>query len=87
MPISNSEFESRKRNPTLLLLDFLSLNNRNAYTLDELEAVVKSIHEDLNKEDVESLLNALEYGGKLRSRTIDGKIYYRYSSVAGMKLI
>ena len=87
MPISNSEFEKRKRDPTLLLLDFLSLNDRNAYTLDELEAVVKSTHQDLNTKDVESLLSALEYGGKVKSRTIDGKTYYRYSSVAGMRLI
>jgi hypothetical protein len=87
MPISRSEFEKRKRDPTLLLLEFLSLNDRSAYTLDELEAMVKSSNKDLDKKDVESLLSALEYGGKVKSRTIDNKTYYRYSSVAGMKAI
>ena len=87
MPISNINFEKGNRDPSLLLLDFLSLNYRNAYTLDELEAVMKSTNKDLSKRDVESLLNALEYGGKVKSRTIEGKIYYRYSKVAGLKLI
>jgi hypothetical protein len=87
MPISRNEFEKRKRDPTLLLLEFLSLNDRNAYTLDELEAMVKSSNDDVNKKDIESLLSALEYGGKVRSRKIDDKTYYRYSSVAGMRLI
>jgi hypothetical protein len=87
MPISRNEFEKRKRDPTLLLLEFLSLNHRNAYTLDELEAMVKSSNDDVDKKDVESLLSALEYGGKVKSRTIDDKTYYRYSSVAGMRLI
>lgn len=87
MPISNIDFEKNNRDPSLLLVDFLSLNYRNAFTLDELEAVIKSTNKDLGKRDVESLLNALEYGGKVKSRTVGGKIYYRYSEVAGRRLV
>jgi hypothetical protein len=87
MPISRGEFEQRKRDPTLLLLEFLSLNARSAYTLDELEEMMKSKYEDLDKKDIEALLSALEYGGKVQSRTIDNKTYYRHSSVAGMRSI
>jgi hypothetical protein len=87
MPISESEFGKSSRDPSLLLLEFLSFNYRNAYTLDELVGAMSAKNKDLAKKDVENLLTALEYGGKVRSRTIDGKTYYKYSKVAGLKLI
>ncbi len=87
MPISESEFGKSSRDPSILLLDFLSFNFRNAYTVDELVSVVKAEGKDLAKESVESLLSALEYGGKVKSRTIDGKAYYKYSVVRGLKVI
>jgi len=87
MPINEGEFGKSNRDPSLLLLDFLGFNYRNAYTLDELEEVIKSSNKDLNKKDIEILLSALEYGGKVKSRTIDGKTYYKYSKIAGLKLI
>ena len=87
MPISESEFRKSSRDPSLLLLDFLSFNHRNAYDLDELEAVMKSTNKDLSKKDIENLLTALEYGGKVKSRVIDGKAYYKYAVVAGLKLV
>ncbi len=87
MPINENEFGKSSRDPTILLLEFLSFNFRNAYTLDELVGVLKAEGKDLTKESVESLLNALEYGGKVKSRTIDGKTYYKHSVVRGLKVI
>jgi hypothetical protein len=87
MPIRENEFGKSDRAPSILLMEFLSFNYRNAYTLDELEAVMKSKNKDLNKKDMERLLSALEYGGKLKSRMLDGKVYYKYSKIAGHKLI
>jgi hypothetical protein len=87
MPISESEFGKSSRDPSILLLDFLSFNFRNAYSLDELVAVLKAEGKDLTKEGVESLLSALEYGGKVKSRTVDGKTYYKHSVVRGLKVI
>jgi predicted AAA+ superfamily ATPase len=87
MPINENEFGKSSRDPTSLLLDFLTFNFRNAYSLDELVKVVKAEGKDLTKESVESLLNALEYGGKVKSRTIDGETYYKYSVVRGLKVI
>ena len=87
MPINENEFGKSSRDPSILLLDFLSFNFRNAYSLDELVEVVKAEGKGLTKEGVESLLSALEYGGKVKSRTIDGKTYYKYSVVRGLKVI
>jgi hypothetical protein len=87
MPISNIDFGRSNRDPSILLVDFLSLNYRNAFTLDELEAVVKSGSKDLSKKDIESILSALEYGGKVKSKAVGGKTYYMYSVVAGRRLI
>jgi hypothetical protein len=87
MPINESEFAKSNRDPSILLLEFLSFNYRNAYALDELVKAMSSKGKDLNGKDVENLLTALEYGGKVKSKTIDGKTYYRYSVVRGLKLI
>jgi len=87
MPINESEFGKSSRDPSLLLIEFLSFNYRSAYDLDELEAMMKSKNKDLSKKDIERLLTALGYGGKVKSRTIDGKTYYRYSKIGGLKLI
>ena len=86
MPISDSAFSKSDRDPSILLQEFLSFNFRTAYTLDELEAVMKSAKKDLTKKDVEGLLSALEYGGKVKSKTIDGETYYRYAKVMGNRL-
>ena len=85
MPINESEFNKNSRAPTILLLEFLSANYRNAYSLDEL-AEVMAPH-GMSKPDLERHLDALAYGGKVKIRVIDGKTYYRYSEIAGMKLI
>jgi hypothetical protein len=87
MPINENEFGKSDRAPSLLLMEFLSTNYRSAYTLDEIEAAMKTKSKDLTKKDMERLLTALEYGGKVKSREIDGKTYYRYSKIAGLKLI
>jgi hypothetical protein len=87
MPINENEFGKSSRDPTSLLLDFLGFNFRTAYTLDELVAVMKEQGKDLTEENVEGLLSALEYGGKVKSRTIDGKTYYKHAVVRGLKVI
>lgn len=87
MPINENEFGKSSRDPTSLLLEFLSFNYRNAYSLDELVEVMNAKGNDLAKEGVEHLLSALEYGGKVKSRTVDDKTYYKYSVVRGLKLI
>jgi len=87
MPINENEFGKGNRDSSILLMEFLSVNFRNAYDLGELVEAMSSKGKDLTKEDVEALLSALEYGGKVKSRTIDGKTYYKYSVVRGLKLI
>lgn len=87
MPISRGDFEKGDRESTDLVLDFLSSNYRSAYNLDELAEMLTSAGKSLTKKSVEGLLSALEYGGRVRSRVMDGVTYYRYSKVAGLKLI
>ncbi len=87
MPINESEFNKSSRAPTILLMEFLSSNYRNAYTLDELADVMSKKDKNLSKQSLEKLLDALEYGGKVKSRVIDGKAYYRHSEIGGLKLI
>ncbi|GEM_PF-4383443 len=85
MPINESEFNKSTRPPSILLLEFLSANYRNAYSLDELAEVMSS--QDMSKQDLEKLLDALEYGGHVKLRVIDGKTYYKHSEIGGLKLI
>jgi len=87
MPINESEFNKSSRAPSILLLEFLSANYRNAYSLDEIADAMSSKNKDLSKQDLERLLSALEYGGKVKSRVVDGKAYYKHSEIAGLKLI
>lgn len=86
MPISENEFGKSSRDPSLILVDFLSTNYRNAYTLDELTEMMAAKGRKMSKQDVERLLTALEYGGKVKSRVIDGVTYYKYSKLIGIKL-
>jgi predicted AAA+ superfamily ATPase len=87
MPINENEFVKSDRASSIVLLEFLSLNHRNAYSLDELAEVMKAGNKDLSKKDLERLLSALEYGGRVKSRTVDDKTYYKYSVVRGQKLV
>jgi Ca2+-binding EF-hand superfamily protein len=87
MPINENEFGKSSRDPSIVLLEFLDVNARTAYSLEELVEVVNAEGRDLAPKDVESLLSALEYGGKVKSRTIDGKTYYKHSVVRGLKVI
>jgi hypothetical protein len=87
MPIKENEFSKSSLDPSTLLMDFLSANYRNAYSLGELVEVMTAAGKNLAAEDIERLLSALEYGGKVDSKTIDGKTYYRYSKVMGNRLI
>ena len=85
MPINESEFNKSTRPPNILLMEFLGANYRNAYDLDEL-AEVMSPH-GMSKQGLEKLLDALEYGGHVKLRVVDGKTYYKYSEIGGLKLI
>jgi DNA-binding transcriptional ArsR family regulator len=87
MPISENEFHKSSRAPSILLMEFLSANYRNAYSLDEIADAMSSKTKDLSKEGLGQLLSALEYGGKVKSRVVDGKAYYKYSEIGGLKLI
>jgi hypothetical protein len=87
MPINENEFGKSSRDPSLVLLGFLEVNFRTAYTLEELVEVVNAEGRDLAPKDVESLLSALEYGGKVKSKTVDGKTYYKHAVVRGLKVI
>jgi len=87
MPINSRDFDKSDRDPSTLLIGFLSYNYRNAYTLDELVEMMTSMGKNLTKKDVERLLASLEYGGRAESKIIDGVAYYRYSKVTGLRLI
>jgi hypothetical protein len=87
MPINEKEFGKSSRDPSILLLDFLSFNFRNAYNLAELVETLASKGKNLPKEDVEALLYALEYGGRVKSREVNGETYYQHSEIMGFKKI
>ncbi len=85
MPINESEFNKSSRAPTIVLLEFLKTNYRNAYSLEEL-ADMMAPH-GLNKQELEKHLDALAYGGKVKLKVVDGKTYYKNSEIGGLKLI
>jgi len=87
MPISNSDFNKGNSEPSILLQEFLRVNYRNAYNLGELVEMMTSMGKNLAKEEVERLLSALEYGGKVKSREVNGETYYQHSEIMGFKKI
>jgi|WetSurMetagenome_2_1015567.scaffolds.fasta_scaffold251326_2 hypothetical protein len=87
MPISSSDFEKAERAPSAVLMDFLRDNYRDAFCLDELVDTLGKQGCNMTSEEVEVLLDSLEYGGKVRSRVVDSITYYKYSEVVGFKLI
>ena len=80
MPISSNDFEKSDRESSLLLVDFLRTNPLNAYGLDELVKMLASEGRNLAKEEVEKMLNKLEYGQRVESKKIGGVTYYKYRS-------
>jgi hypothetical protein len=87
MPISSSDFEKSNRDPSILLQEFLRFNYRTAYNLGELVEMLTSKGKNSTGEDAERLLSALEYGGKVKSREINGETYYQHSEIMGFKKI
>jgi hypothetical protein len=87
MPISSNDFERGERSPSTVLMDFLRANYRDAFSLDELVAALGNEGCNLTSDEVEVMLDSLEYGGKVKSKVVDCVTYYRYSEVVGFKLI
>jgi hypothetical protein len=87
MPISSNDFERTGRAPSALLVEFLRVNYRDAFTLDELAGAMELMGKNMTREEVETLLSSLEYGGKVDSKVVDCVTYYRYSKVTGLRLI
>jgi hypothetical protein len=87
MPISSNEFEKAERAPSAVLMDFLRDNYRDAFCLDELVEALGKQGCTMTNDEVEVLLDSLEYGGKVRSKVVDCVTYYKYSEVVGFKLI
>jgi hypothetical protein len=87
MPISSRDFEKADRAPSAVLMDFLRDNYRDAFCLDELVDALGKQGCNMTNEEVEVLLDSLEYGGKVKSRVVDCVNYYKYTEVVGFKLI
>jgi hypothetical protein len=84
MPISSNDFEKSGRESSLVLMDFLRSNPLNAYGLDELVEMLASMGRKLAGEEVERILALLEYGGRVKSKKIDGMTYYKYRESFGL---
>jgi DNA-binding transcriptional ArsR family regulator len=83
MPIRRTDLGEGSRDPSALIVDFLSVNFRFAYTMDELLGELASRGINLSKEDMGRLLISLEYGGGIESEVKDGVTYYQYRKVFG----
>ena len=83
MPISSNDFEKSDRQTSLMLLDFLRTNPLDAYRVDELVEALASEGRKLAKEDVEKMLEKLEYGQRVELRAVAGETYYRYRRFLG----
>jgi len=83
MPIRRTELGESSRDPSALIVDFLSVNFRFAYTREELIEELASKGVNVSKEQVARLLISLEYGGGIESQVKDGVPYYQYRKVFG----
>ena len=83
MPISSNDFEKSDRESNILLAEFLRSHPLDAYRVDELVEMLASKGRNLTGEEVERMLVLLEYGRKVKSKTIAGVTYYRYHEFFG----
>jgi hypothetical protein len=83
MPINDARFKRNDPRTVTSLMEFLRPNFHIAYTLDELGAALADLEVNISAEELENLLNSLEYGGRIASRTIDGTTHYQYRKVRG----
>jgi hypothetical protein len=68
MPIRSDDFERTERAPSALLVDFLRVNYRDAFSLDELVGAMELMGKSMTTEEMEMLLSSLAYGGKVESK-------------------
>ncbi len=83
MPIRRTDLGESSRDPSALVVDFLSVNFRFAYTMEELMDELAARGVKVSKEQMTRLLISLEYGGGIESEAVDGVPYYRYRKVFG----
>ncbi len=83
MPINDARFKRNDPRTVTSLMEFLRPNFHIAYTLDELVAELAEREVNISAEELENLLNSLEYGVRIVSKTVDGVTYYQYRKVRG----
>ena len=83
MPINDAKFKRNSPETVAALMEFLKPNFHIAYTLDELVAELAAKDVDVSADVLENLLDSLQYGGRIVSRTIDGATHYQYRKVRG----
>jgi hypothetical protein len=83
MPINDAKFKRNSPETVAALMEFLKPNFHIAYTLDELVAELAAKDVDVSADELENLLDSLQYGGRIVSRTIDGVTHYQYRKVRG----
>ena len=83
MPIDRTGMEGIYRDPSAMIVDFLRINYRFAFTRDELIEELAALGTTLAKDQAARLLISLEYGGGIESEVKGGVTYYRYRKVFG----
>jgi hypothetical protein len=83
MPINDARFKKGNPETVAALMEFLRPNFHVAYTLDELVSALADREVDVSADVLESLLDSLQYGGRIVSKTVDGVTHYQYRKVLG----
>ncbi len=83
MPINDASFKKNSPETVAALMEFLRPNFHIAYTLNDLREALAAKGVDVSADTLETLLGSLEYGGRIVSRTVDGKTHYQYRKIRG----
>jgi len=78
MPISSEEFESGELNLSLLITQFFRANPDYAYSVEELMQLLEPSGTILTDEDMQNILRSLEREERIKSKIIQGVVYYAY---------
>ena len=97
MPISRSEFEKGKPDPSLLVEEFLRANSEYAFTLAELMDGLASAYTlkhlmsemiskgaQFTEDDLQKILDYSVERGRIESKTIAGVLHYIYRGRIGL---
>ena len=80
MPIRRSEFDKGEIDPSLVVLEFFRGQRDLAFPLEEVHEALAKAGINIEIEILRGMVVDLESRGRLESKVVAGRLYYRYKT-------